>query len=145
MGLFILSCIITALTIDQINFVLRQDEEIPTNLDEQYSDCFVDCVSNNWNNICSSMTLSPRLYCSQFSYRLAQFPPEPRINYWPEVLANHFIMVRFVYGILLHHFARRNRPVYINFSPSCLCMNNEGQTHYLYSSRSNFGCLSVSY
>ena len=136
------------MNIDQINSILSSEENIPTDLVGDYSVDFISCLENNWSNVKTSITLGANLYASQFSYRLASLRPlshEHSLNYWPSVLGDHENMIRFVKGILLNFFARRRTPIYVNWSPCCVCLDDVGETHFLYSSRSNFGALNVAY
>ena len=134
--------------INEINTILSNERNIPENLNSQYSSCFVPVVTNNWSSIATSTTTGVGLVCNQFQYRLALMPPSEQqetLNYWPEPLGDHENMVKFVKGLLMNYFGRPRTPVYINFSPSSVCLEHNGNTHFMYSSRSNFSCLEVAF
>ena len=137
-----------AFDINEINSILRNERNIPLDLSQQYSAEFLNVVRNNWSTICTSTQQGVGLICNQFQYRLALMPPpghEGRPNFWPEPCGIHENMQKFVKGLLITSFAHTRVPVYVNFSPSSVCLDKEGQTHYLYSSRSNYSCLDVAY
>ena len=134
-----------ALTIEQLNAIWMSEMDIPPNLAEDYSEIFLPTISNNWDNIKTSMTLGQILHCSEFSMRLAQLRPVGEINFWPGVVKQHPMLLHYVKSVVVNFFARRQRSVYINWSPAFLTMDTSGVCAFKYASRSNFGALQVSY
>lgn len=133
---------------NETNSILRNEQNIPSNLSDQYSSEFLNVIRNNWSNIKTSTTQGVGLICNQFQYRLALMPPsghEGQLNYWPEPCGQHENMQKFVKSLLIRCSRLARMPVYINMSPSCICLDAEGQTHFLYSSRSNYSCLDVAF
>ena len=81
-----------------------------------------------------------------FSMRLAYLRPVNELNYWPSRIGDHGMLLEYTKAVLINHFARRQNPVNINFSPSFLTMSSNGmESHFKYASRSNFAALPVQY
>ena len=137
------------LGISQINSIIANEANELFQLEKDYSGPYQKCVENNWGNICCSITQgATRMYCSQFTFRLALNRPseyQQKVDFWPSKASYHPAMIEYVRGVLMNFYGRKRTAIFVNFSPSLIVLDKQGETHFIYASRSNFSCLDVGY
>ena len=134
------------MTLSEIYHMTRTDSApCATNLMD-YSEIFQPVIRNNWLYTCTSVT-AQNLICSQFQYRLAFRRPDPsKKDFWTAKLSESHSLIHFVKSAIWRLFAQQRKCVYINFSPSfVLSDTTTSNTFLLYSSRSNYACLTHSF
>ena len=123
-----------------VHELIAQDEHCDGQL-EQYSPEFRQTVESNWREICNSILLLPNLVCQEFRFRFACDQTLNSINFWPPKLADSATLMTYCRRIIDHYFKARRLSIYINFSISFIVVEEDGSSHFVYASRSNFACL----
>ena len=132
------------LNLNQIFSIIRADQHIPPNLSDYYSETFCDIIRTNWSNIKCDLTIGNHLFTNQFTFRISKLQPQQGKDYWPSKLGHHNALIKYAKGIIQEYYVQRFDPLYINFSPNMIVSEN-GESFFLYSSRSNFACLQTAY
>ena len=134
------------LSMAQVRGIVTSDEQKPLNLNEQYSEEFVDIVSLNWDNIKTKLIVpNDELLCNEFSFRLNKLQTSPGKDWYPAYISNHEVIVRYAARVVNHFFCERRRSVHVNFGLSMVVNDENNECTYIYSSRGNSGCLESSY
>ena len=124
---------------------VRLDANATASALDGYSPHFRSVIRNNWPHVRNSLIIGSRLICTEFQFRLAYGRISPaQIDFWPSNLGASNLLISYTKSVIKHFYVRRRISIYVNFSPSFV-LSTRGNSFFLYSSRSNFGCLDTAY
>ena len=124
---------------EEVNSLIQSDAEL-SDLSE-YSPEYHSQITTDWQHICTALTNSATLWCSEARYRFACGDVQGELNYWPPVMNYCPQLISFIRTILIERFMKRRSVISVNFAPSMLILETDGTCQFLYSSRSSFSCL----